>query len=54
MPILRKDNNIAENFGLLEADELKEQDIETDHRNLVCKSLDIRSCAKDDLLGHIT
>lgn len=49
--MLGKDNNTSDNFGNYKDEEsiLKVQDIEGDHRDLVGKSLDIQSCARDSL-----
>ena len=51
MLIPRKDDNASENFGLYKDKEsiLEEQDIKKDHTNLVGKSLDIESRARDGL-----
>ncbi len=51
MPILKKDDNISENFEFYKDENfiLKEQDITEDYRNLVGKRLDIRSHIKDSL-----
>ena len=49
-----EDDNALENIGPHEDEKfiLKEQKIQGDHRDLVGKSLDIRSCARDGLSGH--
>lgn len=56
MLILRKDNNRSQNFGSHKNEEptLKKEDIKGDYRNLVDKSLNTRSCARDGLSGYIT
>ena len=55
MPILGKDNNTSENFWLYKNKEsiLKEQDIEKKYKNLIGKSSDIGSGAKNSLSRHI-
>lgn len=52
MSILGKDDNAWENVELYKDDKSEEQDIKRDYRNLVSKSLDIRSCIKDGLSRH--
>ena len=49
-----KDNYASEIFGPHEDEKsiLEEQEIERDHRNLVGKSSDTRSDARDGLLRH--
>lgn len=52
---MKKDNDILENFEPYEDKKstLKEQDIEENHGDLVNKSSDTRSHARDGLLRHI-
>ena len=54
MLMLEEDDNVLENFGPYEDEEfiMKKQEIEGDQRDLVGKSLDTRSRAKDGLSGH--
>ena len=54
MPILGKDHNTSENFGLYKDEEspLEEQDIEKDYTNLVGKSLDTKNYIRDGLSGY--
>ena len=54
MPILRKNNNVLENFGPNEDKKstLKKQNIEGDHINLVGKNSDTKSHTKDSLSGR--
>lgn len=54
MPMPREDNNVPDNFRPYKDKEstLEMQHIERDYRNLVDKSLDIRSCVKNSLSGH--
>ena len=49
MPIVKKDNNISNNFGFYKDKELilEEPDIKEDNIDLQSKSLDIRSCARN-------
>lgn len=55
MPIPRQNSNVWKNFMSYEDEKsiLKEQNIEKNHKNLVEKSLDIRSYIKDSLSGFI-
>ena len=54
-PMLRENDNTLENFVPYKDKEstIENQEIEKDHRDLVGKSFDIRSCTKDCLSGHI-
>lgn len=55
MSILEEDNNLSKCFGPYKDEKCKldKQDIKRDHRNLVSKSSDIRSCIKNNLLRCI-
>ena len=55
MPMPEKDDNALKYLGLYKDEKytLDEQDIEKDHRDLVGKSLDIESHAKDGLSRYI-
>ena len=52
-PILGEEDNVSKNFGLHKDEEsiLEQQDIQRDHTNLVKKSSDTRSRARDNLSG---
>ena len=56
MPIPKKDDNVSTNFRLHEDEKstMEKQEIEGDHTKLVGKNLEIRSRARDNLLGHTT
>lgn len=49
MPIVKKDNNISNNFGFHKDKELilEGPDIKEDNIDLQSKNLDIRSCARN-------
>lgn len=53
---LKENNNVLENFGFYKNKKstLEEQNIKEDYRNLVSKSLDIKLCIKNNLLGYIS
>ena len=50
LPMLGEDDNVSDNFGLYEDEKSipEAQDIEKDHRDLVGKSSDSGSCAKEE------
>ena len=53
-PMTREDNNVLEKFGPYKDEEstLKEQEMEGDHTNLVGKSSNTGSRARNGLSGH--
>lgn len=55
MPISEKYNTLLKYFRLYKDEKytLNKQNIEKDYRNLICKSLDIKSCIKNNLSKHI-
>lgn len=54
MSMLKEYDNASNNFWLHVDEEsiLKKQNLKKDNRDLVDKSLEVRSCAKDSLSGH--
>lgn len=54
MLILEKNNNVLKNFGPYKDKKsiLEKQKMEKDHKNLIGKSLDTKSYAKNSLLKH--